>query len=213
MPPIAGVVLLTAIIIPAYFCILMYIDNHTVYVRPGKFNFANGNSDKTIDAAVAYHQENKSEGEFSIEASVTGDGKAEATAQVGHEFEYLAEYKRPCVVGIEFEYKTNLRADTSPVQAKTLLTIGVAGNQFKVLDDSLTASGHKSAKHFKGKKDEPMKRRFNVVFHQGQRFVIALEAQAIADTTGTPSTEGCRAEIVASVKEIWFRPKLLFGLL
>jgi hypothetical protein len=66
---------------------VVYIDLVTQVINPPKLNHSQGSADASTDEAAATHHEDKTTGQIRADASVNGLGRAQASAEIGHEFQ------------------------------------------------------------------------------------------------------------------------------
>lgn len=206
MPTMLAVMIVVFFVMIGGLAFFMYMDTKTQAVEPKYFGFIEGDSEASSADAQATHRENKNSGEIKAEVSLNGSGKAHALARLGHEFECKEKKPTLGIILVKLDYRSCTQLDQGDGTLKTFLTVVPEPGSPRILDLSQEKVGATS----KPKEGyTPIDRKFTVSLQPGQKFMVYAEVNASAESAQDETATGA-AEVQARVREISYRPKVLY---
>src|SRR5918996_3598413 len=102
--------------------LVIYLDMKP-QVAEGNYSYVDGSANMSAPDAIATHQENRANGEISAHAAVNGLGKAEASAELGHGFQYTGKEQRRFKLKVQYDYRTHIQVDEGPAQSRAIVNV------------------------------------------------------------------------------------------
>lgn len=182
---------------------MIYLDLRPIAAKPPQFNYADGSEEMTADA-TATHQENKANGEVRAESGVDGSGKAQATAELGHEFQYRGKEGKRFNPSIHFGYRAHVQVDEGAGQSGALIeAVLLPDSASEIINEVLTEVG---VKDIPGEGFTTSVQRFPSIFLEpGQKCKAFLRITASAEALDEEKAR-CRTEVIGRITEIRLAP-------
>ena len=184
--------------------LMIYMDIKPTVVKPPQLNYADGLQNMAAEA-TATHQEDKANGEVRAESTVNGNGKAEASAELGHEFQYRGKEGKKFNPSIHFRYRAHVQVDQGEGQAGALIqTVLLPGSTNEVIKEALTEVG---VKDIPGEENftTSVQRLPPVFLEPNQKCKVFLRVTAFAEALGSEKAS-CRTEVIGRIAEVRLTP-------
>ncbi len=183
---------------------LIYYDMKPIAAKPPQLNYADGSESVTADA-TATHQENKANGELRAESAVNGSGKAQASAELGHEFQYKGKQGRRFYPSVHFRYQAHVQVDEGAGQSRALIqAVLLPDSTSEVMNEALTEVGGKDIPE--GQDFTASVQEFPAVLLQpNQKCKAFLRVTAVVEAPDDEKAK-CRTEVIGRITEIRLTP-------
>jgi hypothetical protein len=214
--------------------LVIYLDMKP-QVAEGNYNYVDGSAHVSTPDATATHQENRANGEISARAALNGLGKAEASAELGHEFQYTGKEQRRFKLKVQYGYRTHVQVDEGPAQSRAIVNVVLLPDTVNVIaDDVQIAVGRKDnptpESLILSAKEEPTElskflslgqeqggqinnpvvsgiQEFPISLKRNQKCRALLKVAAIAEVPDEAQKGKCHAEVVGKVSRISLVPQ------
>lgn len=201
-------VLLMAFFVASFvtFALVMLVDTKVVVVRPPKLSFADGTAEANSADAEARHEEDKSNGTLRVRAAVQGGGRAEAVAELGHEFEIRAKKPGRYTIVAVCERATHLKVTSGAARLHLAMHLNIKDKSLPIGELTYSDIGERKIPPAGGL--GPITKKEAVTLKPGQPCKVSVRVTATAEQTGAPEPVYCFIEIMVKVKELQLRPAL-----
>lgn len=210
MPTILSVLIGVSFVGIGALAVIIYLDSITQFGEPKYFNFSDGSTDVDGAGAKADHHEDKDTGTIRAEASVVGQGNAQATAKMGQEFQFKGKKPRPGIVAFKLDYRTNVEvAGGNSGKSNAYVKVIPKSKSPELVEIEQTGAGHVSKPSGDG--FVSVARKFMVkVMQPGDKVQVYVEAHANSEVTQDGNESDCNAFVECKLAEVKFRPKMLY---
>ena len=185
--------------------LIIYLDMKPYVATPPQFNYLDGSKDVTTADATASHQEDKATGEIKADAAVNGNGKAEASAELGHEFQFNGKERKRFNLAIYYGYRAHVQVDEGPAQSRALIQAVLPPESTnKVLDEVLAEVG---VKDFPEGNDLTFDiQKFPVSLEPKQKCKVFLKVTAYAESLDETKKARCQMRVIGKVTQVRLTP-------
>jgi hypothetical protein len=185
--------------------LMIYLDMRPYVAQPPQLNHLDGSENVTTADATASHQEDKATGEIKANASVNGNGKAEASAELGHEFQFNGKERKRFNLAIYYGYRAHVQVDEGPAQSRALIQAALLPESTnEVLDEVLAEVGVKDSPEGNDLTFDIQK--IPVALEPKQKCKAFLKVTAYAESLDETKKARCQTRIVGKITQVRLTP-------
>lgn len=205
MPSILVLLIIFFFLSMAAVGLMIYLDMRPYAAKPPQLNHLDGSKDVTTADATASHQEDKATGEIKADASVNGSGKAEASAELGHEFQFNGKERKRFNLAIYYGYRAHVQVDEGPAQSRALIqAVLLPGSTNEVLDEVRSEVGVKDSPEGNDLTFDIQK--VPVFLEPKQKCKAFLKVTAYAESLDETQKARCQTGIVGKITQVKLIP-------
>lgn len=208
MPTILVLLIAAFFAIICVFGTIIYLDTITQVIKPPKLNHSEGSDEVTGAEAKATYHEDKETGEIKAQASLSGPGTAQASAQMGHDFHNNSAKQRTFIITLSFDYRTSVKIDAGAANSKAIVEATAGAELHNFAENVQTGAGQQENPAGEGLASA--KQKFLVTVGPDKKIPVFLKITAAAEASDEASEATGSSEVMGKVTEITFRPKMLF---